>query len=137
MSLLPVVLCLRGSQLTDLRRLAVAVACRQVVVTTLPANVLLEHGVVGLEEGGDIVPERGSQLGCGVRISQQRAVRFFDRIQELPLGAVLVRGRAYVGVVDVDVEDAERNRVDIIDPASINMGRKGRVNKLKRGALHT
>ena len=114
-----IILALRRSQLADLLRLAIVGARRRVVAPRLARVVVLEDGVVGLEEDGEVVPEcRGELDGGGVGVggdnwgSHQGPVGLFDRVVFLPRRPGLVCRRGDVGDVDGEVEDGEGYGVD-------------------------
>jgi hypothetical protein len=111
----PVVLRLCRPQLTDLGRLAVAVAGRRVVVAVLAPIVLLEDSVVVLEQRRHVVPEGRRQLGRRVGVVERRAVGVLDRVELFPCGIGLVGRRRDVGVVDGHVEHTKCLRVDVVD----------------------
>lgn len=105
-----VVLCFTTSDRAYLLSLAAACARGREVIPALPIHVVLECGIVVLEDGGEVVPESWGELGgwVGERWGDEGAVFGFCRIVFGPYWS----GCLIVGVGEVgDVGDYVENPV--------------------------
>jgi len=114
-----IILCFSTSDRTDFLCLAGASATDGEITSALPILVVLECDVVGLEDGGDVVPKRWGELCCWIRErwGDEGTVRGFGGVVFCPYWACcLIAGVGEVGDVGDNVQNTISYGVDAVYP---------------------